>query len=244
VDAHLKRGGIQATKFDDGEELKSMTTTIAETVGAMRAGQPSKAEGTPPSPFEAEQALLAANGLPEGVMAVGSTLADVDLLDPKGAATTLYEATGGTRAVLVFYRGVWCPFCNIALRTYQSELLPELTKRGVPLVAISPQKPDGSLSMAEKDELTFAVLSDPGSQLARALGILTAPSPDALAAQLAHGMDLTAINADGTTALPMPTTVILDGDGDGDGTVRWIDVHPDYTTRSEPAEILAALDRL
>jgi peroxiredoxin len=173
-------------------------------------------------------------------MAVGSTLADVDLLDPRGVSTTLYGAIGGARAVVVFYRGVWCPYCNIALRTYQSELLPELTMRDVPLLAISPQKPDGSLSMAEKDELTFAVLSDPGNQLAGALGILTAPSPDALAAQLAHGMDLTAINADGSTALPMPATVILDGDG----TLRWIDVHPDYTTRSEPAEILAALDVL
>jgi peroxiredoxin len=217
-----------------------MTVTIADQVGAMRAGQPPRPEGTPPSPFEAEQAVLAANGLPGGVIAVGSTLSDVDLLDSKGAPTTLYAATGGVRAVLVFYRGVWCPYCNIALRTYQAELLPELTKRGVPLVAISPQKPEGSLSMAEKDELTFAVLSDPGNQLARALGILTAPSPEALAAQLAHGMDLTVINADATTALPMPTTVILDGDG----TVRWIDVHPDYTTRSEPAEILAMLDVL
>jgi peroxiredoxin len=217
-----------------------VSTTIAEQVGAMRAGQPPRPEGAPPSPFEAEQAVLAANGLPGGIMAVGSTFEDVDLLDPKGVSTSLYTATSGARAVLVFYRGVWCPFCNIALRTYEAELLPELTKRGVPLVAISPQKPDGSLSMAEKDELTFAVLSDPGNQLARALGILTAPSPDALVAQLAHGMDLTAINGDGTTALPMPTTVILDADG----TVQWIDVHPDYTTRSEPAEILAAIDAL
>jgi peroxiredoxin len=217
-----------------------MTTTIAEQVSAMRAGQSPRTAGMAPNPFEVEQALLAANGLPDSVMAVGSTLDDVDLLDPKGATTTLYAAIGADRAVLVFYRGVWCPFCNIALKTYQAKLLPELTRRGVPLVAISPQKPDGSLSMAEKDELTFAVLSDPGNQLARALGILTAPSPDALAAQLAHGMDLAAVNADRTTALPMPTTVILDGDS----TVRWIDVHPDYTTRTEPAEILTALDAL
>jgi peroxiredoxin len=217
-----------------------MTMTIADQVDAMRAGQPARPEGAPANPFETEQATLAATGVPDGVMAVGSMLGDVELLDPKDASTTLYAATGGARAVLVFYRGVWCPFCNIALRTYEIELVPQLAKRSVPLIAISPQKPDGSLSMAEKDDLTFAVLSDPGNQLARALGILTAPSSDALAAQLAHGMDLTAINADGTTTLPMPTTVILDGDG----TVQWIDVHPDYTTRSEPAEILAALDAL
>jgi peroxiredoxin len=94
--------------------------------------------------------------------------------------------------------------------------------------------------MQEKNELRFAVLSDPGNKLAGSVGILTAPSPEARAAQLQLGLDLEAVNADGTTSLPMPTTLILDPDL----TVRWIDVHPDYTTRSEPAAILEALDAL
>ncbi len=214
--------------------------TIADQVAAMRAGRPPQPEGAPPNPFEVEQASLAAVGSPEGIMAVGSRLADVELLDATGASTTLTKTLGERRSVLVFYRGAWCPYCNIALRTYQAELLPELERRGVSLVAISPQKPDGSLSMIEKAELTFSVLSDPGNQLATQLGILTAPSSDARAAQLARGMDLAEINADGTLNLPMPTTVILDGEH----AVRWIDVHPDYTTRSEPTEILAALEQL
>ena len=92
--------------------------------------------------------------------------------------------------------------------------------------------------MQEKNELTFAVLSDPANQVAKAVGILTAPSAEAWAAQLKLGLDLTAVNADGTTGLPMPTTVIVDPLR----AVRWIDVHPDYSTRSEPAEILVALD--
>ena len=70
-------------------------------------------------------------------------------------------------AVLVFYRGAWCPYCNIALNTYQAELVHELADRYVALVAISPQAPDGSLSMQEKNELTFAVLSDPRTGLRR-----------------------------------------------------------------------------
>ena len=74
--------------------------------------------------------------------------------------------------------------------------------------------------------------------MAKAVGILTAPSDEARAAQLQLGLDLTAVNADGTTGLPMPTTIIVDAER----AVRWIDVHPDYTTRSEPGEILAALD--
>jgi len=119
-----------------------------------------------------------------------------------------------------------------------AELLGELDRRGVRLVALSPQTPDGSLSMQEKNDLGFAVLSDPGNSLARSLGILTAPSQEARAAQLQLGLDLETVNADGTTVIPMPTVLILTSDL----TVRWVDVHPDYTTRSEPAEILAALD--
>ena len=93
--------------------------------------------------------------------------------------------------------------------------------------------------MQEKHELAYPALSDPDNELMRAVGILTAPSPDARAAQLQLGLDLEAVNADGTTTLPMPTALIVDTDH----IVRWIDVHPDYTTRSEPADILAALDR-
>src|SRR6202035_5668912 len=114
----------------------------------------------------------------------------VDLLDATGTATTLSDALGEGRSVLVFYRGAWCPYCNITLRTYQSELLPELTRRGVALVAISPQRPDGSLTMQEKNDLTFTVLSDPGNQVARAAGVLSAPSSQVRAAQLQLGLDL------------------------------------------------------
>jgi peroxiredoxin len=188
--------------------------------------------------FAREQAELAALGSPEAVLPVGTTMPDADLLDPHGAATSLYHELGGQTAVVIFYRGAWCPYCNITLNSYQAELVPELTRRGVPLVAVSPQSPDGSLSTKEKSELTFLVLSDPGNQLAGRVGIVTAPSAEAGSAQLQLGLDLTAVNADGTTGLPMPTTIVVDVDR----VVQWIDVHPDYTTRSEPNEILAALD--
>ena len=120
--------------------------------------------------FGREQADLAAAGVPAGIAAVGTVVADADLLDPHGAPTTLYAATGGRAAVLVFYRGAWCPYCNIALATYQAQLLPQLTERGITLVAVSPQAPDGSLTMAEKNELTFTVVSDPGNTIAGQLG--------------------------------------------------------------------------
>ena len=213
--------------------------TIAAEVTALqeRMSRQPPSEGT--SAFAREQQAL--EGLtPTGVITVGERLTDARLLDVHGADTTLLAAIGEKPAVLVFYRGAWCPYCNIALRTYQAELVDELDARGVRLIAVSPQKPDGSLTMQEKHGLRFAVLSDPDNTLLRDAGILTAPSPDARAAQLELGLDLEAVNADGTTALPMPTTLIIDPDL----TVRWVDVHPDYSTRTEPAEILAALDEI
>jgi peroxiredoxin len=215
-----------------------MTTTIAQQVSNLSESMAAQPSNEVMGAFAREQADLATQEAPEAVINVGATLADTDLLDPHGATTTLYEALGDQVAVLVFYRGGWCPYCNIALNTYQAELVPELARRGVALVAISPQAPDGSLSTQQKNELAFTVLSDPGNQVARAIGILTAPSAEARAAQLQLGLDLTTVNADGTIEIPMPTTVLIDAKR----VVRWIDVHPDYTTRSEPDQILAALD--
>ena len=179
--------------------------TIADRVAEMHAAVPS-GEGT--TPFRREQAMLAAAGWPPGVAAAGTLVPDTGLVNPYGAPTTLYAATGNRTAVVVFYRGAWCPYCNIALAAYQAHLLPQLTERGVQLIAISPQKPDGSLTMQQKHDLAFTVLSDPGNVVARHLGILTQPSEEARAAQLQLGLDLTTVNADGTVTLPMPTTII------------------------------------
>ena len=165
---------------------------------------------------------------------------DAQLLDVHGAPTTLAEVVRGRVAVVVLYRGAWCPFCNLTLRAYQEDLVPQLSERGIPLLALSPQKPDGSLSMQEKNELSFVVLSDPGNQIATALGVLTTPSDDVRAAQRTLDVDLSEVNADGTHGIPMPTVVIVDGAG----IIRWIDVHPDYTTRTEVADIVDALSAL
>lgn len=213
--------------------------TIATAVADMREQMSQQPVDERMRAFAREQEVLAAL-TPAGVIAAGRRLPDARLLDVHGGATTLAAATGRRPAVLVFYRGAWCPYCNIALRAYQAELADELARRGVELVAISPQKPDGSLTMQQTNELRFTVLSDPDDTLARAAGILTAPTPEARAAQLALGLDLAAVNGDGTTAIPMPTTLIVDPDL----TVRWVDVHPDYTTRTEPAQILDALTGL
>jgi peroxiredoxin len=214
--------------------------TIAARVSEMHASMAAEPPDEVMGAFGREQAALAAAGRPEGIAEPGITIPDAALLDLQGAPTTLYAATVAQPAVLVLYRGAWCPYCNVALSVYQHHLLTPLTERGVSLVAISPQTPDGSLSMQQKHDLGFTVASDPGNSIADALGILTRPSDEARAAQLHLGLDLTIVNADDTIALPMPTVAITDADH----TLRWIDVHPDYSTRTEPTQILAAIDQL
>jgi peroxiredoxin len=209
---------------------------VAEMQASMAAEPPNEVMGA----FGREQAALAAEGPPARIAEPGTTVPDADLLDVHGAPTTLYAATGDQPAVLVLYRGAWCPYCNVALSVYQHYLLAPLTARSIGLIAVSPQTPDGALSMQQKHDLGFTVVSDPGNSMAGALGVLTRPTDEAQAAQLQLGLDLTAVNVDGTITLPMPTVAITDADH----TLRWIDVHPDYSTRTEPAQVLSALDQL
>jgi peroxiredoxin len=170
----------------------------------------------------------------------GNVLIDAKIIDIHGVSTTFTAARNGRTAVVVLYRGAWCPHCNLALRTCQQDLVPELERRGVALIAISPQRPDGSLSMQEKNQLTFTVQSDPGNQMAAALGVLTEADDDTTSRLRTIGPDLTELNGNGTEAVPMPTVTVVDPGG----VIRWVDVHPDYTTRTEVGDIIAAVTAL
>jgi peroxiredoxin len=220
--------------------VSATTPTVTEQIDQMQEGM--RSSGRLPAEvaatFGAEQAALDAAGIPDGVLAPGAPMPDGELLDVHGTPATITGARDGGPAVVVLYRGAWCPYCNLTLRAYEQSLLPALTERGVSLIAISPQKPDGSLSAVEAGELTYTVLSDPGNQIARGLGVVFVPGEDAGAAQRQLGLDTTVVNADGTGEIPMPTVALVDGTG----TLRWIDVHPNYTTRTEPVAILDAVD--
>lgn len=215
-------------------------TTIAEQVGDVKAAAASQLPAEVVAVFASDQAALTDRGIPVGAVAVGDKLAPFALPDATGRARTLDELTADGPAVIVFYRGGWCPYCNVTLRTYQRDLLPRLTANSTRLVAISPETPDASLSTQEKAELTFTVLSDSGAQLASRLRITFDPSEQGLTAQRTLGVDIRATRADGGTVLPMPTVLIVDRDH----IVRFVDIHPDYTGRAEVDEILAALHTL
>jgi peroxiredoxin len=176
-------------------------------------------------------------GIPTNSIKAGDVLEPFTLDDATGTQVSLDQLVESGPAVIVFYRGGWCPYCNLALRTYQQELLPQLDAFGARLVAISPQPPDESLSTVEKAGLEFTVLSDPGSRLADRLGIAFEQADDVLAAQSKLGLDLAKVNAEGAVRLPRPTVLIVDQDR----AVRFVDVQPDYTSRTEVTDIIAAL---
>jgi peroxiredoxin len=221
-----------------GDRMTTHTTTIGAQAEALASRSAVELPPQVSKAFAADREALDARGVPDGVVRPGTVMPDGDLLGIDGSPTSITRLRDGRPTVIVFYRGAWCPYCNIALRTYQAELVPALVERGFEFIGISPQKPDGSQTAAESNDLTFSVASDPGNQLAAALGILTEPSADAVAAQVELGLELTEVNADGGKTLPMPTVVVVDAAG----VIRWIDVHPNYTTRSEVAAILAAVD--
>lgn len=212
-------------------------TPIADEVVVLTAGMAMQVPAEALQTFVAEQADLDAAGVPSGIAQAGTPMPDGELLDVRGEATSLEQARAGRPAVVVFYRGAWCPFCNTALRVYERDLSSELESRGVALIAVSPQKPDGSLTMQESNQLSYTVVSDPGCQIGGKLGIVTEPTDEVRQAQASLGLDLAEVNADGTHGIVMPTVAIVDSEG----VLRWIDVRMNYTTRTEPAEILRAL---
>lgn len=215
-------------------------TTIAEQLSNMKTTAASTLPTEVVAVFASDQAALATGGVPTGAVTVGDKLAPFSLPDATGQPRTLDELTANGPAVIVFYRGGWCPYCNLTLRTYERDLLPELSAYSARLIAISPETPDASLSAQEKNGLTYTVLSDTGVHLADALGITFDPSEAGLAAQRTLGVDIRTTREDHGTRLPMPTVLIVDPEH----TVRFVDVHPDYTGRTEIADIVAALQTL
>lgn len=218
----------------------SRSGSIAEQVADFNVGFNKQIGELLAAVFAGEQSDLLDEGEPPEAVAVGDTMPNAHLLTPDGAATTLFGTIGRRSAVLMFYRGTWCPYCNITLTTYQRELMPLLRAREVALIAISPQTPDASSRTIRDNGIEFTVLSDPGNVLVRELGILTEPSAATRIAHTELGFDVADSNADGTAEVPFPTVLVLDADR----TVRFADLHLDYTTRTEVPQIMAAVDTL
>ena len=179
------------------------------------------------------------SGAAENALKEGAQAPDFALPDARGTAVRLSHLLTQGPVIMTFYRGQWCPYCHLALRAYQ-QALPYLQARGASLVAISPQTPDHSRAMAEKLELTFALLSDRGNHVARQFGLVFTIDEAARGAHKQVGADLPAFNGDNSWELPMAGTFLVDQSG----TVRLAFVDPDFTRRLDPSVIIARLNKL
>ena len=179
---------------------------------------------------------LAASGMAGGFLQVGDVAPDFVLPDALGNAVALADLRAQGPVVLAFYRGAWCPYCNLEVQLLQ-QALPDIQALGATLVAISPQTPDNSLSLAEKHGLALPVLSDAGNAVARRFGLVFTV-PEALRAVYDKlGIDIPAHNGDGSFELPVPGTYVVGRDG----TIAFAYANVDYTRRVAVRDILAAL---
>ena len=182
---------------------------------------------------------LAASGIAQRALKAGDRAPDFNLPDARGGYVRLKDLLATGPVVLSFYRGGWCPYCNLELRALQ-QALPEITRLGAKLVAVSPQTPDESLSTTEKNALSFSVLSDIGSTTAKSFGIAYDLAEELRPIYARSGHALPEKNGDESWVLPIPATYVIDTDG----TVALAFVDVDYRNRLEPAEILTALQSL
>ncbi len=182
---------------------------------------------------------LAASGQAGRALGVGDQAPGFRLSSATGGELALEDVLADGPVVLTFYRGAWCPYCNLALRALQQHH-EALTAHHARLVALSPQIPDESLSLTEKHALSFDVLSDVGSETARRYGVAFDLSEELAAVYDRLGFDLERVNGGHPRTLPLPATFVIDAGG----VIRWAFADSDYTRRAEPADVLAALDSL
>ncbi len=182
---------------------------------------------------------LSASGIVERAPKVGDKCKDATLMNQRGEKTSLSSLLKKGPLVVTFYRGGWCPYCNLELRAYQ-EVLAEIQAAGATLVAITPELPDASLSTAEKNELEFEVLSDANSDYARELGIVFTVAEELRPLYESFGIQIEKHNGKGQFDVPLASTFIVDTDG----TITYAFVAADYTLRAEPSEIVEKLKAL
>jgi len=141
-------------------------------------------------------------------------------------------------AVVNFYRGVWCAYCNFELKALQ-ERNDELNELGAKLIAISPQSPDSSLSTKEKNDLNFEVLSDINNKIAKEYGLVFSLAEELRPIYKSFNIDIPANNDDDSYELPMPATYVINKNKE----IIFSFINEDYTKRCEPQDIIDAIKK-
>lgn len=213
--------------------------TLAQELSNQKQAAAAKFAPERLATMETATAQLRDSGIEGKALALNQRVPDVTLTNATGQSVRLAQLYEAQPTIVVFYRGGWCPYCNLTLRAYQ-RLLPEIQAAKLNLVAITPEMPDRSLSTAEKNELTFQVLSDPDLVAAAGFGLAFELPPELEALYIKNGNDLRVINGSSKFSLPVPATYVIGKDG----IVAYAHVDADYRNRAEPADAVAAAKRI
>lgn len=182
-------------------------------------------------------ANLASSDLVAGALKVGEVVPDFELPDASGATVRSRDLLQKGPLIITFYRGSWCPYCSLALRALNQRLA-EVRARGAMLIAVSPQKPDGSLTEVQIADLAFPVLSDIDNHVARRFGLVFKLDERLRSVYAQFGVDLEMANGNSSFELPVPATYVVGADG----RVCGAHVEVDYRKRLSPDVVLDWLD--
>lgn len=214
---------------------KSLAEQTRETVEAFIGGLSADLQQTVGEVF---QRLLNSN-ITDHAKAVGDSAPEFRLPNVRGGYTSLSELLKRGPVVLSFYRGGWCPFCNLEFKALHDKLS-DMQALGATLVGISPETLVVSRQTVENHQLRFDVLSDESNRVAREYGLVMVVDEAIRPHYAQWGIDIPAANGDESFELPVPATYVIDPGG----VIRAAHVDKNYTKRMEPAEIVAALQAL
>ena len=184
--------------------------------------------------YERALASLASSGIAERALAVGDTATDFELPNAHGEPVRLSELLEAGPVILSFYRGQWCPFCNLELQALQRAMT-DVEAVGATLVAVSPNKPDITMTTIEKHALTFPVLSDHDNAVARQFNLVYEMTSENIENYRAKGRDIPTWNGTDKWELPIPATYVIDQEF----VIRYAFVDTNHRVRAEPAEVVA-----
>jgi peroxiredoxin len=182
---------------------------------------------------------LIATGQAERALRAGATAPRFELPDAHGKMVGSAGLLANGPLVVTFYRGVWCPYCNMDLQAIEAAAA-EIRTLGASLVAISPQTAPNRRKSERENALSFPILSDHGNAVANAFGLRFRLPDELIAVYKGFGNDLAIGNGEDSWTLPMPARYVIGADG----VIAYAEVNPDYTRRPDPGELLPVLRRL
>ncbi|MBH0088543.1 AhpC/TSA family protein [Pseudoalteromonas arctica] len=180
---------------------------------------------------------LIAQHIKDNALQIGQKVENFSLANHNGENIELADLLKKGPVIISFYRGGWCPYCNLELKAL-NDYLPQFKTQSAQLVAISPQLPDETLSTAQKNDLEFDVLSDISNKVAEQFGLLFTLDERIQALYTQFGIDFEHYYGDKSFKLPLPATYVINQEG----VITYAFLNEDYTLRAEPTDIMAALE--